>query len=184
MRILSVDCSTKSFAYSIMLEGTVEEYGEIYFVGSELHKRLVDARRKMEALLPDLVEKNIDMIVFEDVVTVRSVKTAASMAKMFGVAISVLLEIPANLVLVKPLEWQTPLGVKSPAGEARRELIKGHTELKTKSQIDKFIREYRKKKIMELVEEQTGIATDSDNISDAIAIGIFAWNILKAGSDF
>ena len=183
MKLLSVDCSTNSFAYGILNDGELEEYGEIFFTGSEIHKRLVDARLKMEALLPDFQTKGIDYIVFEDVVTVRSVKTAASMAKMFGTVLSVILELDAKLVLVEPLKWQTAIGVQSPRGKARTDLVKGHPELKTKNQIDKFIREYRKQKIIEYVEDRAGIVPDNDNVSDGIAIGYWAYDIMKE-SDF
>ncbi|AOZ63698.1 RuvC-like resolvase [Rhodococcus phage Weasels2] len=182
MRILSIDCSTNSFAYGVIVDDVVESYGEIYFVGSTLNHRLKDARQKMEAFLPDFQAMDIDYIIFEEVVKVRSMKTYASMAKMFGVAISVLMEIGPQIILVEPLKWQEAIGVTSPRGRKRAEMVEGLPELKTKAQIDKYIREFRKQKIMDFVKETVGVETDSDNISDAIAIGLFARQILKDGS--
>ncbi|AWN04453.1 RuvC-like resolvase [Rhodococcus phage Grayson] len=181
MRILSVDCSTNSFAYGVIVDGKVESYGEIFFVGSELNYRLKDARLKMEALIGDFQAMDIDYIAFEDVVMVKSVRTASSMAKMFGVAISILMDIGPKIILVPPLKWQESIGVTSPRGNARKELIAERTELKTKSQIDKYIRELRKQKIMDYVEEKSGVVTTSDNISDSIAIGYWCYELMKDG---
>ncbi len=178
MKILSVDCSTNSLAYGISEDGVIQSYGEIYFVGTEVHVRCKDARRKVEDSLH--IFGSVDYIVFEEVVKVVNIKTALSMAKVFGTVISVLLEIDgAKLVMVEPMVWQNAIGVKSPAGQARKDLVSSHPELKTKSQINKFIREYRKQKIMDFVEDRCGIKAANDNISDAIAINFFAWDRIK-----
>lgn len=173
MRILSVDCSTNSFAYGVSEDGKIESYGEVYFVGTEVHKRCQDARRKVESILDQF--KDIDYIVFEDVVKVVNIRSTISMAKVYGTVISVLLDLGAKLVMVEPLVWQSAIGVKSPAGQVRKDLIAGHPELKTKNQINKFIREYRKQKIMDFVEDKYGIKAPNDNVGDALAINSFAF---------
>ena len=50
---------------------------------------------------------------------------------------------------------------------------------KTKSQADRFIREYRKDITKRFVEENYGLVVNTDDLSDAIAIAHFANKILK-----
>lgn len=177
MRILSIDCSTKSLAFALFSGAALEAYGEIFFEGDNIHSRLLYARQVLEAQLKEF--EGVDYIVFEKAVLVRNTDVVIKMAMMFGTAMSVLLETGAKMVEVSPIAWQEYIGNPVLKGEARQKIIEGRVELKSKSQITNFIRNYRKDRTMQLVKEKFGVVAENDNISDAIAIGWWAGEVLK-----
>lgn len=170
-RCLGVDASTKKFAWAIINDGELEQYGELFFRETVFHKRLAEARKQVEDLLPLLGE--IDYIAFERAVMVRSTDTAIKMAEMFGVILSVLVDLKSKLVEVTPVAWQSWAGNPVISGKKKLELLDLHPELKSKSQIQQFIRSYRKQKTLDFVEKETGIKMANDDLGDATAIALF-----------
>lgn len=178
MRIMGVDCSTNSLAWGLIEDGVLVNYGEYFFAGSDVYKRMVDARRKTEALAADGLF-DVDFVVFEQAVMVKSVAVAIKMASVFGVVMSIILERGGKVVEVQPMVWQEHIGNPVLRGKARTSLLSSHPELKTKSQSDTFIRNYRKKLTADWVETAYDVVAANDNVSDAIAIASFGWDRLK-----
>ena len=177
MRVLGLDCSSKSAAWAIINDGELEAYGEILFVEANFNKRLQNMRKKLEDSMHVFGE--IDYIGFEKAVKVRSVTTVIVLAEAFGVIKSVLMELDAPLVEVTPLAWQSYIGNPNLAGEAKKEFLDSRPELKTTSQKQKAIREYRKNKTMDFVEDKTGVRMANDNLSDACSIGLYVYEKMK-----
>ena len=175
MKLLSIDASTKSLAYAMFEDGHLIAYGQFFYDGENIYKRCTDAMIKTEAMLGDLTA---DYVVLERAVMVRSTSVALNMAKSFGAIIAVLGKTGATICEVEPIAWQSYLGNPVIRGNEKKKLIAQHTELKTKSQIDKFVREYRKGKTMKWVEDKFGVSADTDDVSDAIGLGAFAYQKL------
>lgn len=170
-RFLGVDASTKKFAWAIVNDGELEEYGEIFFRETVFHKRLSEARKQVEDLLPLL--GTVDYIAFERAVMVRSTDTAIKMAEMFGVILSVLVDLKSKLVETSPVAWQSWAGNPVISGKKKLELLDQHPELKSKSQQQTFIRQYRKQKTIDFVEKETGVKMVNDDLGDAACIALF-----------
>lgn len=171
MKIMGVDASSNSFAYGILDDEKLVEYGEIFFKGEDLIARLKDARLKLEAILPKI--EGIDAVAFEEVVMVRSIKTASTMAKMFGVILSILAEYGATIYMISPTQWQSAIGNPNISKQEARRILQAHPEVRTASQQSKFIREYRKNVTKLLVKQFYDVEVSSDNESDAIALAHF-----------
>lgn len=177
MRVLGVDSNTNKIAWAIVKDGTLEAYGEIYFKETLFNNRLLVARRQLEDSVPLFGE--VDYIGFEKAVRVNSVDTMIKLAEMFGVIKSVLMELKGTLVEVTPLAWQTWAGNPVIKDEKKRELVSKHPELKTRSQINNFVRAHRKQKTIDFVEKETGIKMQNDDLGDAAAISLFIYNKMK-----
>lgn len=178
MRIISVDCSSKKLSFTILEDGQLESYGEIYFKDAAEHIRLMNTRKQLEDILPLL--GRFDYCVFEAAVNVRSVKTMIVLAKAFGVAVSVLAEQADKLVEITPIAWQSAIGNPNVKPEERRELLAKHPELKSKSQQQNFLRNYRKNRTMDYVEKRFGIRMENNDLSDSAGIGAFWHDKIKA----
>lgn len=177
MRVLGIDASSKKLAWAIITDGKLEGYGEIYFSEVGFNQRLARARQKLEDSLH--IFGKVDYIAFEKAVKVRSASTVIVLAEMFGVVKSVLMDLGAPLVEMTPLFWQSKIGNPNLIGEAKREWLRAHPELKTKSQIQAGIRKYRKQVTMDFIEGKTGIKMDNDDLSDATAIALVAYDKMK-----
>src|SRR5665811_2520850 len=97
VRVLGIDCSTKSLAYACF-EGTNALYcGEVFFEGSTVFARLNDARAKTQALI-DSVDVmgtdgfRADFVAIESAIMVNNSKTVISLAYVYGAVMGVLLQ--------------------------------------------------------------------------------------------
>ena len=177
MRILGIDASSKKIAWSIINEGVLESYGEIFLSEVGGNHRLAATRRKLEDGLH--IFGKIDYIAFEKAVRVRSAATVIVLAEMFGVVKSVLMDLGAPMVEMEPLVWQSAIGNPNITGVKKREWLAAHPQFKTKSQIQRGIREYRKQLTLDYVEKVTGVKMSNDDLGDATAIGLVGYQKMK-----
>lgn len=172
MKVLGVDSSTQKMSWVIVNEkGKVEDYGEIFFEGSNFIKRYQDIRKKVTAELGTF--DDVDYIAFEKAIMARNQDVALKLAGAFAVALSCLAEVDAQAVEVAPTTWQTAIGNPVIRAEGKKKLLAMHTELKTKSKQQTFIRNYRKQKTIDYVENRTGIKMPNDDLGDAAGIALF-----------
>lgn len=168
-RVMGVDCSTKSFAFSIFDDGQLVKYGEIFFDGSTVFHRLADGQRKVRAIRDHLKP---DLVVFESAVMVRNQKTVISMAYAFGAIIAALIDGGAEVVEVVPTKWQ--YYIKNMAlTKGEKEKIKKDNPGKSASWYQNAGRELRKQRTKDWVLKEYGVSIESDNISDSIGLGHF-----------
>ena len=172
MKVMGVDCSTQKMSWVIVNEdGKVDDYGEIFFTGSNFIKRYQDIREKVMAELDTFAD--VDYIAFEKAIMARNQDVALKLAGSFAVALSCLAEVDAQAVEVAPTTWQTAIGNPVIRAEGKKQLLAMHTELKTKSKQQAFIRNYRKQKTIDYVENRTGIKMPNDDLGDAAGIALF-----------
>lgn len=172
MRIMGVDCSTQKMSWVIVNDNSkIEDYGEIFFSGSNFIKRYQDIREKVMAELDTFGD--LDYIAFEKAIMARNQDVALKLAGSFAVALSCLSEIDAQAVEVAPTTWQTAIGNPVIRAEGKKQLLAMHTELKTKAKQNAFIRNYRKQKTIDYVEGRTGIKMPNDDLGDAAGIALF-----------
>lgn len=172
MKIMGVDCSTQKMSWVIVNEeAKVEDYGEVFFSGSNFIQRYKDIREKVLAELDNF--EDVDYIAFEKAIMARNQDVALKLAGAFAVALSCLAEVDAQAVEVAPTTWQTAIGNPVIRAEGKKQLLAMHTELKTKSKQQAFIRNYRKQKTIDYVEKRTGIKMPNDDLGDAAGIALF-----------
>lgn len=171
-KYLGIDASSKSLAFGLIEDDTLISYGEFFFRSSTFDRRLGESRVLTESFM-DMLFSEADYIIFERAVMVVNREVALKLAQMFGAMKSVLIYGPARLVEAPPMVWQEHIGNPTIRGKNKTEMLKLHPEWKNKSQQDKGIREYRKNKTREIVDEKFGEWIESDNITDAIGLAMF-----------
>lgn len=172
-RVMGVDCSTQSFAFSIFDDGVLVQWGEIEFVGKTVFERLADGQAKVSALKSSLVA---DRVMIESAVFVQNKKTVILLAYAFGAIISALVNNGAVVDEANPLLWQRYIG-NPPLTRAEKESIVKGNPGKSKSWYSAKYRDFRKNRTRQWVKKKFGLDIESDNITDAIGLGYYGANI-------
>ena len=170
---MGIDCSTKKMSWVITNGEIIEKYDEIFFEGPNFIDRYKDVRIKILSEIEKGTFSDVDYICFEKAVMVRSADVALKLAGVFAVALSCLGEIDAKMVEVQPTVWQSAIGNPVLRGEAKQKLLRSHSELKTKSAQQNFVRNYRKGVTRAYVKNRSGIDFDIDDLSDAAGLAYF-----------
>lgn len=172
-RVLGVDASTQSIAFCLFDGNTPIYYGEIGFDGADVYERMLDAKRKIRALRPEIF-KQLDYVAIEAAVVVKSVHVGIKMAYMFGVIMSEILEDNTKVIEVHPISWQSYIGNKN-FTKAEKDAVKNDFPGKSENWYKAKIRDIRKHKTLQYMSEK-GIITDSDNVADAAGLAWYAVN--------
>lgn len=180
VRVMGIDCSTRSLAFAIFDRLEPVRCGEIFFNGSNLYERLNDAHNKVPALVDDglLVA---DYVAMEGAILVgNNARTGISLAYVYGAVMGGLMKGGMEVVNVGPITWQTYIGnpnLKKPEKEAIRAANPGKSE----SWYKNAGREFRKQRTLTFAKQFFDIDTDSDNVGDAVGIAWYAVNQLTTG---
>lgn len=171
--VMGIDTSTKSLAYCIYNEaGVPVEWGEILFEGSKVFERLAEGKRRVESVFEGRPE--VDCIYFESAVFIQNKKTVVLMAMALGAIMSTLVKPGVEVDDVTPPTWQNFISNKAFTKAEKAELKKEFPD-KSDSWRQTKMREIRKDRTRQWVKGKFGIDVESDNVSDAIAIGHFGW---------
>lgn len=173
-RVCGLDASTKSLAFAIVQDNTLQVHGEIYFKGSSVFERMKDARKKVRLLVSTGIFDGVDFIVIESAIMVRNVQVAIDMAYMFGAILSELSEVSKELHKVAPITWQSAIGVPN-LKAAEKAAIQAEFPGKSKTWYQNKGREIRKQRIADFSKSKRGQSDEvSDNVTDAIGIAAYA----------
>ena len=170
-KVLGIDASTNSIAFCLMNEKIPVKWGEIHFEGADVYERILDAKRKVKAFKSEL---DMDFVVIEAAISVKSVHTGMKMAYVFGAIMGELLSDNVKVVEVHPITWQSYLGNKN-FTKLEKAAIKNEFPGKSDNWYKGKIRERRKEKTIDFV-RGLGINTESDNVADAAGIAWYAVN--------
>ena len=168
---MGIDVSTNSFAWCLYEHGKPVAWGETKFTGKNVFERLADGQNKVRAMRETI---KAEKVVFESAVYVQNKKTVITMAYAFGAIIAALLDAGATVDEITPMEWQNAIGNKT-LTKAEKEAIQKANPGKSDAWYKAEYRETRKRRTMAWVDATYGIVVDSDNVSDAIAIGHVAY---------
>lgn len=170
-KILGIDASTHSIAFCLMNEKTPVKWGEISFIGENVYERILDAKKKVNAIKQQL---DYDFISLEAAVSVKSVATGLKMAYVFGTIMGELMNDDTKIIEVHPLKWQGFIGNPN-FTKVEKEAVKKEFPGKTESWYKNKVRELRKQKTMNFV-KTIGVNTDNNNVADAAGIAWWAVN--------
>lgn len=174
-RVLGIDASTHSIAFSLFDGEKPVYYGEISFEGADVYERILDAKRKVRALRLSILH-DIDYVAIEAAVVVKSVNTGIKMAYIFGAIMGEILEDHISVVEIHPITWQSFIGNKN-FTKAEKQAVKDEFPGKSENWYKGKIREIRKSKTLQFMHDK-GIITDSDNVADAAGLAWYAINNL------
>lgn len=168
-KIMGIDCSTHTLAYSVFNDKKLLDFGELTFSGSTVFDRLAGAKTSANSLL----RYEPEVIVIESAVMVASAATAIKMAYVFGAVIGELQASGAKIVEVSPLAWQSFIGNKILSKAEKAKLKIDHPD-KSVSWYKNAARQERKSRTLNFANKLHSLdPIVSDNIGDAIGIGYY-----------
>lgn len=169
-RVMGIDCSTKSLAFTIFDGEDFLKCGEVFFNGSTVFERAYDAHVKTLALFKEF---DPDFVAIEAAIMVRSTSVAIKMAYVFGAVIVALLKKGAKVIEVPPISWQSFIGNKN-LTKAEKDAIKKEFPGKSASWYQNKGRLMRKQRTLDFAKEKFGVELDSDNVGDSLGIAWWA----------
>ncbi|AXH66841.1 RuvC-like resolvase [Streptomyces phage StarPlatinum] len=169
-KVMGIDCSTKSIAFTIFDGENFYRCGEVNFNGETVFDRTYDAHVKTLALFEEFTP---DFVAIEAAIMVRSTSVAIKMAYVFGAVIAALLKNGAKVIEVPPMSWQSFIGNKI-LTKAEKDAIKAEFPGKSASWYQNKGRQIRKQRTITFAKEKFGIELESDNVADSLGIGWWA----------
>jgi Holliday junction resolvasome RuvABC endonuclease subunit len=175
--VLSIDPSTKSLAFAVVRRDKdhikLISKGKINFHHLD---DLVSKLRCINHILPMLIDHHKpDMVVIEQTIYIQNPQTSRLLSYIVGHMLGLSLQYNIKVHDVGPLEWKRWLGYKSVSkSEITAWILElGEKEAKKKASFE------RKNRVKNILEEKIPTLIEEDyDILDAIAIGVWASNIL------
>lgn len=168
--VMGIDSSTNSLAFAVFIDGALQKYGKIYFLGNTSYERLADSKNKLEALKSEF---DVQYIAIEKAVMVHSVDTAIKMGMALGVVISSVFSSKTKVVEVAPISWQAYIG-NGVYNRQQKGDVKKQYPTKSASWLRNHIREERKQYTIDYFNKMYGLSIEDNDVSDAIGIGYYA----------
>ena len=152
-KLLSLDTSTSSTGWAVYVNG---EYQESGYIKPDGDNKLISMVCKLFSLIG---MKNPDVIAAEEMVVTRNAKTARNLTMVLGALLGKCLDNHIDWQTLRPTEWRKLI---DPGKKPRK-----REELK----------EWSKQKVKDLFD----IDNVSDDVSDAILIGMAYINMFNGG---
>lgn len=173
-RIMAIDASTNSMAFSIYHDRELLKFGKISFKGNSTYEKVADACKKTEAFMR--VVGSIDAIVIEHTVFVNSPKTAADLALVQGALLGAAgVTGVTKFRSVAPITWQNFIGNKKLTKEEQI-AVRSSNPGKSDSWYKNYERNLRKEKTIRFIDVVYDKTVTDNDVADAIAIGHYAIN--------
>jgi Holliday junction resolvasome RuvABC endonuclease subunit len=173
-KILAIDASTNSMAFSIFIDKELHKYGKINFNGKHVYEKAGDACKK---LIPFLKDFSIDAVVIESAIYTNSQKTAMNLALVQGAIIgSVQMYEPRPVVSCSPVAWQNWIGNKKLTKDEKLKIREDNPGDHSFSWYKQKEREFRKERTIKWVNINFDTDIHDDDVADAVAIGWYSSN--------
>lgn len=177
-KIIAVDASTNSLAFSMFDSGRLIRYGKVRFNGTDALYKAGDACKKS---IPFFKNFDADAIVFESAIYSNSPKTAMQLSLVQGAIIAAAQVAGIKTVkTVTPMQWQNYIGTRLLTAHEKQEIVRKNPE-KSKSWYKGKERETRKNKTINSVNNNFKVNVSDDDVADAIGIGWYVsdkWSVL------
>ena len=170
-KVVAIDASTNSIAFSVFDNEKLECFGKIKFEGKNTYQKVQDACRKLEKFLSRFSGSTI---VIEHTVFMNSPKTVSDLALVQGAIIGAAgingIRVSGS---VNPITWQSFIGNKVLTKIEKQE-IRNQFPGKSVAWYKAHERELRKQKTIHFVNTYYDKTVFDDDVADAIAIGHWA----------
>jgi Holliday junction resolvasome RuvABC endonuclease subunit len=172
-KIMAIDASTNSLAFSIFDGKELKGFGKINFEGSVTYSKVIDACRKTSEFLKLY---RVDAIVIEHTVFMNSPKVAADLALVQGALLGAAGLCGIRMIRsVAPITWQNFIGNKKLSKDEKFALKKQYPD-KSDSWLKNHERTLRKLKTIKFIDIEYNRQVDDNDVADAIGIGHYAVN--------
>ena len=167
----AVDASTNSLAFAYFVNGKLEKYGKIKFIGSNIYSKLGDTVHKTMGLFNII---DTEHMIIEKTIFANSPQVAANLALSQGALIGGAQMGGIRYVYgVAPMSWQSYVGTRLLTTDEKQKIRQKNPD-RSNSWYKSQEREQRKQKTIATVNNKFGINLDDNDIADACGIGMFA----------
>lgn len=170
---VSIDSSTTSLAFAYVEDGKIKRYGKVVFSGHGIYERIADISRKTEGLFKFFPSKSI---VIESGFFSNNPKTSTNLALAQGSILGAASVMGvADIYAVPPVSWQS--GIKNGTWNRDQKLeLQNQFPGKSAAWYKNKMRQLRKQKTIDTVNEQFGLSVTDDDVADALGIALFSIN--------
>ncbi|QWT29966.1 RuvC-like resolvase [Streptomyces phage TunaTartare] len=176
-RVMGIDCSTHSLAFTIFHNRKPIQWGKIEFDGADVFERLEDAANKLRAVKDSF---NVDYIAFEGAIMakVKNPDVTIKLAMVYGACIAELMRKNVKVVTVQPLSWQSFIGNPN-FKTAEKNALKAEFPGMSASWYSTKIRAIRKQRTMDIFNKKWPEMNLTDNdVGDSCGIAYYAYHTL------
>lgn len=170
-RVMGIDASTKSIAFTIFHNRRPIFWGKINIDGNDIYQRIGDANQKIYALYK---QYDIDYIAIEGAAFINSPKVAIQLAYVFGSVIGVLVALGCEVITVPALSWQRFID-NPPLTKVEKEKLKDDFPGKSASWYQAQGRNMRKQRTMDFFNKKWNTNLTDNDVGDSMGIGYFAY---------
>ncbi len=177
--ICAIDASTTSLAFALFdtKEKSLGAVGKIYFEGSDIYEKVMDAGKKVKAFID--YYGGFESIVIEHTVFMNSPKTAAGLALVQGAILGAAGQSGTKIIgKVSPITWQNYIGNKKISKDEQL-LIRAQNPGKSVSWYKAYERMLRKERTISFINTFYDRIIEDNDVADACGIGHWAvknWN--------
>jgi Holliday junction resolvasome RuvABC endonuclease subunit len=177
--ICAIDASTTSLAFALFdtKEKSLGAVGKIYFEGSNIYEKVMDAGKKVKAFID--YYGGFESIVIEHTVFMNSPKTAADLALVQGAILGAAGQSGTKIIgKVSPITWQNYIGNKKISKDEQL-LIRAQNPGKSVSWYKAYERMLRKERTISFINTFYDRIIEDNDVADACGIGHWAvknWN--------
>lgn len=167
----AIDASTNSLAFAYFVNGNLEKYGKIKFLGSNIYAKLGDTVHKTMGLFSII---DTDHMIIEKTIFANSPQVAANLALSQGALIGgAQMGGVRNVYGVAPMSWQSYVGTRLLTTDEKQKIRQKNPD-RSNSWYKSQEREQRKQKTIATVNDKFNISLDDNDVADACGIGMFA----------
>lgn len=177
-RVMGIDASTNSIAFTIFYNRAPVLWGKINITGSDIYQKIGDANAKIYALFKEFP---VDYIAIESAVFVKSPKTAIDLAYVYGSIVGVLVSLGVEVITVPPTTWQFHIGNKL-LTKVEKQKIMDEFPGKSKTWYSNKGRELRKQRTMDYFNKKWPMNLTDNDVGDSCGISYYAYHQLTRRS--
>lgn len=170
---VAVDSSTTSIAFAYVHKNKIVKYGKMKFDGHGIYEKVSDIARKTEGLLRLMP---VDTLVIEASFYSNNPKTSTNLAIAQGAILGAGSVMGVkNIGSVIPIQWQNGIGNKAFSKDEKLAVAQEFPG-KSAGWYQNKVRNLRKQRTIDYVNDKYGLAVDDNDVADALGIAAFVAN--------
>jgi len=173
-RVLGIDASTQSIAFTLYFNRRPVKWGKINLEGNDIYEKCGDAAAKTNALLEQL---DIDYVAIEQAIYVLNRAIVIKLAYVYGAIIGTTMARGIPCTDVAPVTWMAHIG-NNPLTKAQKATFNRKNKKQTKSWRQKELRRQRKQRTIDYFNKRYKMKLSDDDVADSAGVGLYAYEEL------
>lgn len=124
-KVLALDQASVTSGYSIFYDGELKEYGHFSYDDSDIGKRLMKIRQKVQELIE---QYSITEIILEDIQLQNNTQTFKVLAQVLGVLEELAVEMDVKYQTVLSTVWRSKIGIKGRERNVQKKEAQNYVE--------------------------------------------------------